>query len=66
MLALPIGEWAGEPVWLVRQTMPRDMGSVRQMLDAEPGLFQWPGGACSLRSSSVRIVIAVIAATGCA
>lgn len=36
MLALPIGEWAGDPVWLVRQTMPRDMGSGRQMLDAEP------------------------------
>ncbi|WP_406705387.1 NAD(+) diphosphatase [Sodalis sp.] len=48
MLALPIGEWAGDQVWLVRQTMPRDMGSVRQMLDTEPGLFQLAGRGVQL------------------
>lgn len=42
-LAQIIGEWGGTPVWLVRQAMPHDMGSVRQLLDLDRGLFQLAG-----------------------
>ena len=35
--ALHLGEWQGEAVWLVRQDRRRDMGSLRQILDQEPG-----------------------------
>ncbi|PLK63604.1 NAD(+) diphosphatase, partial [Klebsiella quasipneumoniae] len=38
--ALHIGEWQGDPVWMVRQDRRHDMGSLRQVLDQDPGLFQ--------------------------
>ena len=38
--ALQIGEWEGSPVWLVQQSRRHDMGSVRQVLDQDVGLFQ--------------------------
>ena len=34
--ALKIGEWQGEPVWLIQQPRRQDMGSVRQVLDLKP------------------------------
>ncbi|WP_304162968.1 NAD(+) diphosphatase [Lonsdalea britannica] len=43
-----IGEWQGEPVWLVRQTMAEEMGSLRQLLDVESGLFQLAGRGIQL------------------
>lgn len=43
-----IGEWQGEPVWLVRQTMTEEMGSLRQLLDVEGGLFQLAGRGVQL------------------
>ncbi|MFP1910549.1 NAD(+) diphosphatase [Lonsdalea quercina] len=43
-----IGEWQGEPVWLVRQTMAEAMGSLRQLLDVEGGLFQLAGRGVQL------------------
>lgn len=46
--ARQIGEWQGEPVWLVRQTMAGEMGSLRQLLDVESGLFQLAGRGIQL------------------
>jgi len=43
-----IGEWEGVPVWLVCQPMPKEMGSVRQLLDRERGLFQLAGRGVQL------------------
>ncbi len=43
-----IGEWEGAPVWLVRQPMPQEMGSVRQLLDLDRGLFQLAGRGVQL------------------
>lgn len=46
--ALQIGEWQGEPVWLVQQQRRHDMGSVRQVIDLDVGLFQLAGrGVCN-------------------
>ena len=46
--ALHIGEWLGEPVWLVRQPRHREMGSVRQLITQEAGLFQLAGRGVQL------------------
>jgi len=44
----PIGEWQGEKVWLIRGTYPQDMGSLRQLLDQDTGLFQLAGRGIQL------------------
>lgn len=46
--ALPLGEWQGLPVWLVRREMRQDMASVRQLIDQERGLFQLAGRGVQL------------------
>lgn len=46
--ARQIGEWQGEPVWLVRQTMSNHMVSARQLLDQDRGLFQLVGRGVQL------------------
>ncbi|MEV9509171.1 NAD(+) diphosphatase [Klebsiella variicola] len=46
--ALHIGEWQGESVWMVRQDRRHDMGSLRQVLDQDPGLFQLAGRGIQL------------------
>ncbi|TKI03137.1 NAD(+) diphosphatase [Martelella alba] len=46
--ATRIGQWQGSPVWLVRHAMPQDMGSVRQLIDQEAGLFQLAGRGAQL------------------
>lgn len=46
--ALHIGEWQGEPVWMIRQNRPQDMGSVRQLIDQDVGLFQLAGRGVQL------------------
>ncbi|TCV91486.1 NAD(+) diphosphatase [Biostraticola tofi] len=43
-----IGEWEQSAVWLVRQARPRDMGSVRQLIDEDAGLFQLAGKGVQL------------------
>ncbi|PKH18943.1 NAD(+) diphosphatase [Enterobacterales bacterium CwR94] len=43
-----IGEWQGDPVWLVRADRGEQMGSVRQIIDSEPGLFQLAGRGVQL------------------
>ncbi|MDU1356698.1 MAG: NAD(+) diphosphatase, partial [Citrobacter freundii] len=44
----PIGEWEGETVWLVQQQRRHDMGSVRQVIDQDVGLFQLAGRGVQL------------------
>ena len=46
--ALLLGEWQGDPVWLVQQPRRHDMASVRQLIDREPGLFQLAGRGVQL------------------
>lgn len=46
--ALRIGEWQGDPVWLILQARRQDMGSVRQVLDRDVGLFQLAGRGVQL------------------
>ena len=46
--ALRIGEWQGDPVWLIQQARRQDMGSVRQVLDLDVGLFQLAGRGVQL------------------
>lgn len=46
--ALQIGEWQGEPVWLVQLQRRHDMGSVRQVIDLDVGLFQLAGRGVQL------------------
>ncbi|QKJ88967.1 NADH pyrophosphatase [Paramixta manurensis] len=46
--ASPIGEWQGETVWLVREDRAENMGSVRQIMDKEAGLFQLAGRGVQL------------------
>ncbi|NUU69160.1 NAD(+) diphosphatase [Enterobacteriaceae bacterium BIT-l23] len=46
--ALQVGSWQGEPAWLVVQERSRDMGSVRQLIDEDPALFQLAGRAVQL------------------
>jgi NAD+ diphosphatase len=43
-----IGEWQGENVWLVRESRPDSMGSVRQLIDEDVGLFQIAGRGVQL------------------
>ncbi len=43
-----IGEWEGAPAWLVRHGMAQDMGSVRQIIDGDAGLFQLAGRGVQL------------------
>lgn len=47
-LARQIGEWEAVPVWLICQAMPKEMGSVRQLLELERGLFQLAGRGVQL------------------
>lgn len=46
--ARQIGEWEGEPVWLIKQNRRQDMGSVRQVIDQDAGLFQLAGRGVQL------------------
>lgn len=46
--AMQIGEWRGEPVWLVQQTRRHEMASLRQLLDTDVGLFQLAGRGVQL------------------
>ncbi len=46
--ALHIGEWQGEPVWMIRQNRRHDMGSVRLLIDQDVGLFQLAGRGVQL------------------
>lgn len=43
-----IGEWQGQPVWLVRKEMTDGMGSLRQLLEQETELFQLAGRGVQL------------------
>jgi len=43
-----IGEWQGEPVWMIRQAMNNHMTSARQLLGIERGLFQLVGRGVQL------------------
>lgn len=43
-----IGEWQGEPVWLVRKSMKESMLSPRQLIDLDRGLFQLVGRGVQL------------------
>ncbi|SFN75125.1 NAD+ diphosphatase [Izhakiella capsodis] len=45
---LQIGEWQGDSVWLVRANKSENMGSVRQLIDIDPGLFQLAGRGVQL------------------
>ncbi|WP_409161580.1 NAD(+) diphosphatase [Pectobacterium sp. B2J-2] len=47
-MARQIGEWEGQPVWLVCQRRDSDMTSVRQLLDQDVGLFQLAGRGVQL------------------
>lgn len=46
--AMRIGEWQGEPVWLIRDSRPNEMGTLRQILDGDVGLFQLAGRGIQL------------------
>lgn len=46
--AMQIGEWQGEPVWLVQQARQHDMVSLRQLLGSDTGLFQLAGRGVQL------------------
>ncbi|WP_297199840.1 NAD(+) diphosphatase [uncultured Pluralibacter sp.] len=46
--AMQIGEWQGEPVWLVQQGRQHDMASLRQLLNCDVGLFQLAGRGVQL------------------
>ncbi|WP_024553526.1 NAD(+) diphosphatase [Franconibacter helveticus 513] len=46
--ARQIGEWQNEPVWLVSQNRRQEMGSVRQLMDQDVGLFQLAGRGVQL------------------
>ncbi|MDU4091904.1 MAG: NAD(+) diphosphatase [Pantoea sp.] len=43
-----IGEWQGEAVWLIRENRDEHMGSVRQIIDIDSGLFQLAGRGVQL------------------
>lgn len=43
-----IGQWQGESVWLICASRPRDMLSLRQLLNEESGLFQLAGRGVQL------------------
>ncbi len=63
--ALQIGEWQGEPVWLVQQQRRHDMGSVRQVIDLDVGLFQLAGRGVQLAEFYHRINTVVTAGMKC-
>ncbi|MFG1175832.1 NAD(+) diphosphatase [Erwiniaceae bacterium CAU 1747] len=44
----PVGEWQGETVWLICESRAQDSGSLRQLLDLDPGLFQLVGRGIQL------------------
>ncbi len=44
----PVGEWQGETVWLIRKNCSENMGSVRQLIDHDAGLFQLAGRGVQL------------------
>ena len=46
--AILIGEWQAENVWLIRESRPDNMGSVRQLIDEDVGLFQMVGRGVQL------------------
>ena len=46
--ALQIGEWEGEPVWMIRQNRRQEMGTVRQVIEQDAGLFQLAGRGVQL------------------
>jgi NAD+ diphosphatase len=46
--AMPIGEWQGEPVWLVQQPMKQHMASAKHLQEEDPGLFQLVGRGVQL------------------
>ncbi len=43
-----IGEWHGDNVWLIQSSRPEGMGSVRQVIDQDAGLFQLAGRGVQL------------------
>ncbi|RWR02527.1 NADH pyrophosphatase [[Pantoea] beijingensis] len=43
-----IGSWQGETVWLIRENREENMGSVRQIIDRDAGLFQLVGRGVQL------------------
>ena len=43
-----IGHWQHEPVWLIERQQPQEMGSLRQLLDGDSGLFQLAGRGVQL------------------
>ena len=43
-----IGEWQGAPVWLICENRQEGMGSLRQILDLDVGLFQLAGKGIQL------------------
>lgn len=47
-VASQIGEWQGEPVWLICESRTRETGSLRQLLGSETGLFQLVGRGIQL------------------
>ncbi|ATI64044.1 NAD(+) diphosphatase [Edwardsiella tarda] len=47
-MAYRIGEWQGMAVWLVRQQRNGEMTTVRQLIDADRGLFQLAGRGVQL------------------
>ncbi|AFI88364.1 NAD(+) diphosphatase [Pectobacterium parmentieri] len=47
-VARQIGEWQGQPAWLVCQGRDTGMASVRQLLDQDVGLFQLAGRGVQL------------------
>lgn len=46
--AMPVGEWQGETVWLIRENRDEHMMSVRQLIDLDVGLFQLAGRGVQL------------------
>lgn len=65
-MARIIGEWEGAPVWrCAGNGVPREMGSVRRLLDQDRGLSSLPGAACSWRFLPLPIAIAATAAMRC-
>lgn len=56
---------AGEPVWLVQLQRRHDMGSVRQVIDLDVGLFQLAGRGVQLAEFTDRINTVVTAGMKC-
>lgn len=46
--AFRIGEWQGQPMWLLQESRRQDMVSVRQLIDRDRGLFQLAGRGVQL------------------